>query len=75
MNGDYFAGRLKELREHAKLTQKRLAERAGLTIRQVSRFETGEQKPSWETVLAIAAALNVKCTDFQQKPTKRKGSK
>src|SRR5262245_42906719 len=65
-----FAGRLRELRERAALSQKELAERVGLTVRQVSRLETEAQKPSWETVVALAEALGVDCRAFLAEPAR-----
>lgn len=71
MNGDWFASRLRELREAAGLTQPQLAERAGMTRDGISHLEQGRRKPSWETVLALCAALGVDCTAFTQEPAKR----
>lgn len=68
MNGEYFAGRLKELREQAGISQSDLAGKIGQTVRQVSRLETGAQKPSWETAIALAQALGVDCRAFLEKP-------
>jgi len=68
MNGQYFAGRLRELRESAGLSQKALADRTGLTVRQVSRLETGIQKPTWETAIALTEALGVDCRAFLEEP-------
>lgn len=64
-----FAGRLKELRESAGLTQKQLADKAGLGLRAVTYLESGDRKPAWETVLSLASALGVECTAFTQEPT------
>jgi len=76
MEASHFAGRLKELRERSGVSQKDIAEKTGLTIRQVSRLETGAQKPTWETVLALAAALNVDCRAFAEPPaTERQESR
>src|SRR5262245_13861999 len=68
MKAEHFAGRLRELRERAGMSQKDLAERVGLTVRQVSRLETKAQKPSWETVVALAEALGVDCRAFLDEP-------
>jgi transcriptional regulator with XRE-family HTH domain len=59
-----FGERLRELREKVEMSQKTLADKAGLSIRQVSRMETGDQRPSWDTVLALADALGVDCNAF-----------
>jgi transcriptional regulator with XRE-family HTH domain len=68
MGAEHFAGRLKELREHAGLSQKELAERVGLTVRQISRFETGVQTATWPTAVALAEALGVTCLAFLEEP-------
>jgi transcriptional regulator with XRE-family HTH domain len=65
MGAEAFGSRLKQLRQDAGLTQKELAERAGLTLEGVAQLERGRRKPSWETVLALAKALGVPCTAFE----------
>lgn len=60
-----FAGRLKALRERAGLSQKALAEAAGLVTSAIGHLEQGLRKPAWETVLALGKALGVPCTAFQ----------
>jgi transcriptional regulator with XRE-family HTH domain len=67
----WFAGRLRELREAAGLTQGELAERAGLTRVGVAQLEVGRRKPAWETVLALCDALGVECGAFTQAPADR----
>lgn len=65
-----FAARLRELREEAGLSRKELAERAGMKSEGGIRdLEQGRRSPSWETVLALAAALGVDCTAFTQEPS------
>jgi transcriptional regulator with XRE-family HTH domain len=71
MSAEHFAGRLRELREAAGLTQPQLAERAGLSKAGVADLEQGRREPSWKTVLALAAALNVDSTAFTQEPAER----
>jgi transcriptional regulator with XRE-family HTH domain len=71
MSASHFAGRLRELREEAGLSQKELADHAHLTIDGVSRLERGDRSPSWETVVALAEALAVDCTAFLQEPAPR----
>jgi transcriptional regulator with XRE-family HTH domain len=65
---DWFGGRLRELREAEGLTQPQLAERVGISTRQVSRLETGEQVATWPTVLALAKAMGVDCNAFTRPP-------
>jgi transcriptional regulator with XRE-family HTH domain len=64
MNAERFSGRLKELREQAGLSQKALAEKAGLATSAIGHLEQGLRKPTWETVLALADALGVTCEAF-----------
>ncbi len=68
MNAEWFAGRLKELREQVGISQKALAERVGLNVRQVSRLETGAQTATWPVVVALCQALGVGPDAFLQKP-------
>lgn len=65
----WFAGRLRELREEAGLSRKDLAGRAGLSEGGIRDLEQGHRRPSWETVLALTAALGVDCHAFTQEPT------
>src|SRR5947208_15649317 len=68
MKAEWFAGRLKELRERAGLTQPQLAERAGMNRLGIAKLEQGVTKPSWETVIALCKALKVSCDAFLQAP-------
>ncbi|MBY4798397.1 helix-turn-helix domain-containing protein [Collinsella sp. AGMB00827] len=54
-----FGHRLKVARVDARLTQAELAERVGLSNKSVSLYESGAVCPAFETVYAIADALNV----------------
>ena len=71
MSAEWFAGRLRELRTNAGLTQKQLAEQAGLGLRMITYVESGEQTPSWATVVALSQALAVTPNDFLQEPSPR----
>jgi transcriptional regulator with XRE-family HTH domain len=71
VNGQWFAGRLRELREAAGLTQLQLAERAGVERGAVARWEAGTREPGWSNVLALARALGVECGAFDQEPAPR----
>jgi len=60
-----FAVKLKALREAAGMTQAGLAEAAGLHLSVVFKIEQGvREDPSWATVKALAKALGVDCTAF-----------
>jgi transcriptional regulator with XRE-family HTH domain len=75
INADYFAGRLKDLRTAAGLTQEQLAGKAGMTKDGVAQLEQGRREPAWATVLALAGALGVTCEAFTKEPEKREPSK
>lgn len=60
-----FAARLRDLRDAAKLTQHELAHRTGLHRQAIAKLETGVTRPTWDTVQALARALGVDCTAFQ----------
>src|SRR6476620_1914072 len=64
MDETLFGVRLKELRVQSGLTQKELAERAGVAQRTVSGLEQSAYEPVWSTVLKLAAALGVRLEEF-----------
>lgn len=70
-----FAARLRELREQAGLSQKDLADKAGLSQAAVAHLEQGRNEPTWSSVLALADALGVPVEAFRQlsSPTSRRG--
>jgi transcriptional regulator with XRE-family HTH domain len=68
MSANWFASRLRQLREQARLTQRMLAERVGTTVRTISRLETGAQEATWPMVVALAAVFGVSCESFLQEP-------
>lgn len=74
MNGDYFAGRLKELREAAGLTQAQLAEKIGMSLGGLRHLEQGDNRPTWDSVLALAGALGVDCKAFCHEPAEREAA-
>lgn len=55
---------LRRIRHAHGLSQKKLADRAGLTHRAVSFFETGHCGPSVTSLAAIADALGASMDDF-----------
>lgn len=60
-----FAEKLKELRESKKLSQKELAEAAGVTQATLSRWESGSQTPGFPDAMSLCKALGVRCTAFE----------
>jgi transcriptional regulator with XRE-family HTH domain len=71
VKAEWFAGRLRELREAAGLTQEQLGRRAGMAWRTITHLEAGDRKPTWETVLALCRALGVECGAFATEPAAR----
>lgn len=69
MNPEWFAGRLRELREKAGLSREELAELAGMKIGGIRDLEQGVNQPRWETVLMLAKVLEVSCEAFNQPPS------
>lgn len=59
-----LGGNIASFRRHAGLTQERLAERLGVDIATVSRYETGSALPSLVTLEAIVDALHCTMTDL-----------
>ena len=66
-----FADTLKRLRQEAGMTKTDLAAKAGLHRMGLVKLERGERQPSWETVQALAKALGVTCSAFEEQPPKR----
>jgi len=56
---DYFAKHLKGIRESKGLSQSDLGKLTGLKPAAISHFETGPQKPSFDTLVKLADALSV----------------
>jgi transcriptional regulator with XRE-family HTH domain len=61
-----FHAKLRELREAAKLSQADLANLAGVSKGGLADLEQDRYKPTWETVLKLAAALGVSCEAFNE---------
>jgi transcriptional regulator with XRE-family HTH domain len=55
-----FAKRLERIRTDAGLSQTALADRVSLSQSAISQMESGERKPSFDTVRELARALGVK---------------
>lgn len=51
--------RIKEYREAANLSQEQLADAVGLSISQISRFESGDREPRVDEMIRIGHRLNV----------------
>jgi transcriptional regulator with XRE-family HTH domain len=54
-----FADKLTEIRKTRKLTQQELAEKAGIGISQMRRYEKGSSSPTLEVIKNLAITLGV----------------
>ncbi len=54
-----LARRVKSLRESLRLTQEEFSKRIGISVSFASLLERGERAPSYETLVAVARALEV----------------
>jgi transcriptional regulator with XRE-family HTH domain len=54
-----IAARLITLRKERNLTQQEMADKVGLHVNQIRRYETGNAQPSLEALKKIALALNI----------------
>ena len=70
MWNERFGGNLVRLRAD-KISQKKLADAAGVSARVIGMWENGERGPSWASAAVIAKVLNVSLDEFT-KPVKLK---
>lgn len=59
-----FAKQLKRLRAERGMTQKQLADRAGVTLSYIGRLEIGRHDPQLSSLRKIAKALRVSLGDL-----------
>lgn len=59
-----FGMRIKDLRMARKLSQERLAKKADISSKYMSRIEMGQHFPSFDILTKLANALNVDLKDF-----------
>jgi transcriptional regulator with XRE-family HTH domain len=71
MQAEWFAGRLRELREERGFAREQLAELAGIKPSAVRDIEQGVYSPNWETVVALCRTLGVTADAFLQQPAER----
>ena len=62
---------IRQRRDQLGLSQAELARAAGIDARQIRRYESGEQQPSFTVAVAIAAALKISLTDLAGMPSHR----
>jgi transcriptional regulator with XRE-family HTH domain len=74
---DTFGGILRQYREAAGLTQKQLADAAGLSELSVIRYENDQRMPAgWDVVMKLCEVLGKRPNDFApEPPPKRKKRK
>jgi transcriptional regulator with XRE-family HTH domain len=58
---------IRQLREERGMTQEALAQAAGVTVGHLSTIERGHSNPTWATVKAIAAALDVSMVELAKR--------
>ncbi|MBA4700309.1 MAG: helix-turn-helix transcriptional regulator [Ruminococcus sp.] len=56
--------RIKEIREIKGMSQQELADKVGISIRTMKRYENGETKPDVNKMFQIAEALEVQLTEL-----------
>lgn len=54
-----YTNRIKELRSARGLSQKQLAEGAGLTVTAVQNYEYGSRKPAFDALISLADFFDV----------------
>lgn len=62
-----FGPRLQSLRETAGLSRAALAAAVDLSAESIRLFETGDRRPTWDTVQALAAHFGVTTDTFRDK--------
>jgi len=55
---------IRQLRQQRDMTQEALAHAAGVTVSHLSTIERGHSNPTWATVKAISAALDVSLVEL-----------
>lgn len=55
---------IRQLREERGMTQEALAQDAGVTVGHMSMIERGHSNPTWATVKAVSAALDVSMVEL-----------
>ena len=70
---DNFGNRLRACRKKAGLNQEELAERTGVSIMTIRRWEWGERSPRVDEIKALAKALGVSEADLLNDPPEKSG--
>ena len=64
-----YAYRFKDMREQASITLEELSDSVGISVSQLSRFESGDREPRVSELLRIAARLRVPWQEFVETGT------
>jgi transcriptional regulator with XRE-family HTH domain len=67
-----LAENLRKFRKRAKISQKQLADRIGISCPRISEIESGNGNPTVKTLEKIATALQVEPMDLLRKPKPKK---
>ena len=70
-----LGARIKEIRRRQRLSQEKLAERAGISAQYISNIERGRENPTLDLLLRLADALKVSLgsmCDFESLEDRRK---
>ena len=67
MSNIQLATYIRSRRKNIGLTQKELAEKAGVSTNTVARWERGETEPSFSDFLRVCVVLGMKMEDFVEK--------
>ncbi|MCI9575962.1 MAG: helix-turn-helix transcriptional regulator [Clostridiales bacterium] len=54
-----FHERLKKLRTEKGFTQKQVAEKLGMAVRQYQRYEHGERKPTYDVIIELCGCFEI----------------
>lgn len=65
-----FGNNLRKIRKEMKINQKTLANRIGISISMISRYENGEIYPPFETLIALSRIMNVSLDELCGTQTK-----
>jgi transcriptional regulator with XRE-family HTH domain len=66
MGKKLFAERLTKVRLGAGMTREQLADRSGLSVRGIIKWERGERLPGSEELAKLCIALGADCNDFHR---------
>ena len=66
MSNIQLATYIRSRRKNIGLTQKELAEKAGVSTNTVARWERGETEPSFSDFLRVCVALGINPLDFME---------